>query len=246
MKPAAAIFSLVLSALLVVPATAGSQLDAGGDLEGFFEPYEVVKIAAQAPGILDEVAVKRGDFVKKGQVIARFKSGVERATVEYFRAKAEFGSRKSARNEELARKQLISANEKDELDTDIQLSRLQLQEAGEKLRMRTIVSPIDGVVTRKSHNAGEYVGEDDIVTVAKIDPLNVEVIVPAARFGMIAKGQSADVRPDHPVGGAYRATVVIVDRIIDAASGTFGVRLELPNSDLKLPAGLKCKVKFLP
>jgi len=40
------------------------------------------------------------------------------------------------------------------------------------------------------------------------------------------------------------ARVTVVDRVIDAASGTFGVRLALPNPDLKLPAGLKCRVKF--
>jgi hypothetical protein len=37
---------------------------------------------------------------------------------------------------------------------------------------------------------------------------------------------------------------VIVDRVVDAASGTFGVRLELSNSDLRLPAGRKCNVTF--
>ena len=34
------------------------------------------------------------------------------------------------------------------------------------------------------------------------------------------------------------------DRVVDAASGTFGVRLELPNPGYRLPAGLKCKVRF--
>jgi hypothetical protein len=38
--------------------------------------------------------------------------------------------------------------------------------------------------------------------------------------------------------------VVIADRVVDAASGTFGIRVELPNPKLVLPAGLKCKVRF--
>ncbi len=46
---------------------------------------------------------------------------------------------------------------------------------------------------------------------------------------------------DAPVGGSYPAKVVIVDQVIDAASGTFGVRVELPNPKLELPAGLKCQ-----
>jgi multidrug efflux pump subunit AcrA (membrane-fusion protein) len=71
----------------------------------------------------------------------------------------------------------------------------------------------------------------------------VEVVIPATQFGRISSGVSAIVRPEAP-GGAYRATVTTVDSIIDAASGTFGVRLELPNPGLRIPAGAKCKVAF--
>ena len=35
--------------------------------------------------------------------------------------------------------------------------------------------------------------------------------------------------------------MVLVDRVIDGASNTFRVRMELPNADLSLPAGLRCK-----
>jgi len=51
--------------------------------------------------------------------------------------------------------------------------------------------------------------------------------------------------PEAPVGGAHEARVVIVDRLLDAASGTFGVRLELPNPDYGLYGGLHCRVRFL-
>ena len=55
----------------------------------------------------------------------------------------------------------------------------------------------------------------------------------------------AEVEPEAPVGGRYRATVTVVDTLFDASSGTFGVRLSLPNPDLSLPGGLRCKVSFL-
>lgn len=57
-------------------------------------------------------------------------------------------------------------------------------------------------------------------------------------------GMRAKVIPEAPIGGQYTAEVKIVDKVIDAASGTFGVRLELPNPNYRLPAGLKCKVIF--
>lgn len=78
-----------------------------------------------------------------------------------------------------------------------------------------------------------------------INPLNVEVVVPVRRHGSIHKGMTAEVRPESPVGGVYRGKVVIVDMGIDAASGTYRVRVELSDANLKLPAGLKCKVRFI-
>jgi hypothetical protein len=63
-------------------------------------------------------------------------------------------------------------------------------------------------------------------------------------FGKLALGESVEVLPEAPVGGRYTATVKVIDRVHDAASGTFGVRLEMANPGLKLPAGIKCKASF--
>jgi multidrug efflux pump subunit AcrA (membrane-fusion protein) len=52
------------------------------------------------------------------------------------------------------------------------------------------------------------------------------------------------VRPETPVGGELEAKVMVVDSLIDAASGTFGVRLELPNPGRRIPAGLRCRIEF--
>jgi membrane fusion protein (multidrug efflux system) len=216
------------------------------DLDGLVEPSEVVEIGSQVPGILEQVLLERGDRVEKDQVLARLKAGVEKAAVDLARARVEFGERKAVRNEDLYQKQLISIHEKDEIETEIQISKLELQEAIERLDLRTIRSPIQGVVVKRSHAAGEYVGEaDSILTVAAINPLNVEVIVPVDKFGTIKKGMQAQIRPEPPIGGVHLATVTIVDQVIDAASGNFGVRLELPNPLYQLPAGVKCKVRFL-
>lgn len=214
-------------------------------LDGLLEPNEVVEISGQVPGILDEVTVERGDSIEENQVLARLKSGLERVAVELARARLEFAERRAERNEDLYLRELISIHDRDELETEIQVARLQLKEAQERLEMRIIRSPIQGVVVARSGSPGEYVGEDPILTVARIDPLNVEVIVPVERLGTIHKGMRAEVRPEAPAGGVYVGRVVIVDQVVDAASGTFGVRVSLPNPSQRVPAGLKCRVRFL-
>jgi hypothetical protein len=51
-------------------------------------------------------------------------------------------------------------------------------------------------------------------------------------------------RPEEPVGGLHPARVEVVDRELDAARGTFGVRLRLPDPGRRIPAGVKCRVRF--
>ena len=83
-----------------------------------------------------------------------------------------------------------------------------------------------------------------ILKLAQLDPLYVEVIVPVSMLGKVAPGMLVLVTPELPLNTIVTAQVKVVDRVIDAASGTFGVRLELPNPKYALPAGLKCTVRF--
>jgi len=218
---------------------------AADESEGMIYPSEIVKVSSQVSGILEEVLVERGDIVTAGQVLARLKSGVEKASVELARANVAFLKRKAERNVELAKKRLISEHEHDELVNELKKAELQLEEAQERLKLRTIVSTIDGVVTERLMAPGDYVGETPIMKLASLNPLRVEVIAPARRYGGIRKGMKAEIRPEAPVGGVYIGKVTIVDRVIDAASSTFGVRIELANPKLKVPSGLRCRVRFL-
>lgn len=233
-------FVLVLFFLLA-PAVHAGEMPA---FEGLIEPREIVNFGSQVPGILEKVYVERGDRVSTGQVLARLKSGVEAAALRSAEAKVDFGQRKSQRNEELTRKKLISVHEKDEIETELQLARLMVVEAKAQLETRVIRSTIKGVVVRRTGAPGGYVGEEPFLTVAQIDPLSVELVIPVQYIGSIKEGATATVLPEEPVGGEYSAKVVIVDKVVDAASGTFGVRLELPNPKLRLPAGMKCRVVF--
>ena len=212
---------------------------------GLIEPSEIVNVSSQINGTLEEILVERGDMVEKDQIIALLNSNIEKSAVALALARVEFGKRKVDRNEELFRKQLISIHDKDEMETELRISELQFREAQEKLAIRTIRSPTSGFVMERFLSPGEYVGEEPILQIARIDPLYVEVVVPVEEIGTIMKGMAAKVRPEHPGTERYDASVIIVDRVIDAASGTFGVRLELANPDRLLPAGLKCTVRFL-
>jgi len=241
------------------------------EFDGVIEPSMIVKVGSGTYGILETVNLDRGDFVRKGQVLATLQSGVEKAAMEAARARAEmeasikakksnldFYTRKKAMNEELFKKQVLPFSQMDEVETNRILADMQLQEALENKRLAeldykravevvnrtTILSPINGVVVERYLSPGEYIENQSVMKLAQIDPLYVEVILPVNLFLSIKVGMRVKVIPEAPVGGQYTAEVKIVDRVIDAASGTFGVRLEMPNPNHRLPAGLKCKVIF--
>jgi multidrug efflux pump subunit AcrA (membrane-fusion protein) len=128
---------------------------------------------------------------------------------------------------------------------NLEIARLDVTRSEELLKQRRFISPIDGVVVERTLVPGEYRNEQTpILTLAQINPLKVEVFVPLAYYRRIAIGSTAQVRPDNPIGGNHTATVTVVDQVFDAASGTFGVRLNLPNADLRLPAGVRCRIVF--
>lgn len=214
----------------------------GQAMECLVEPRLVVNVGSPAEGTLAEVLVERGAMVTRGQPLARLNSNIETATVNLKRAQEEFGERKVARNEELFRQNLISAADKDELETQTRIAALERKQQEEVLAQRTIRSPIDGVVVERYLAPGDRVQQDKIMKLAQIHPLNVEVVVPVEIFGSIHAGMQGEVSLEPLIKGRHAARVTVVDRVVDAASGTFGVRLELPNRDFAIPAGIKCTV----
>lgn len=242
------------------------------EFECVIEPHQIVKLASPVVGVIARLDVDRGDIVHRGQIVGKLEDGVEaatlalaqaRATNEYvsksMEARLQFLRSKFKRLNELHSKAVSSQASLEEADAEAKVAEQQLKEAElnrelayleirraeEVLKQRTLRSPIDGVVVERLLVPGEYQNEQTpILTLAQIDPLRVEVFVSTSYYGRIHTGSRAEVRPEQPVGGVYTAIVTVVDRVLDAASGTFGVRLALPNPDLLLPAGIACKVVF--
>jgi RND family efflux transporter MFP subunit len=228
-----------------LPASATENKGRGAQ-DCLIEPSMVVNVGSPVDGVLEEVSVDRGAFVNKGQAVAKLRSGVEAATVELSRARVEFDKRKVERNETLFEKHLISAQERDEMVTEARLHEWELKRDMESLKLRTIVSPIDGVVVERRLAAGDLIRADkaSVMKLAQLNPLHVEVIVPADLFGSIRVGMSGSVILAPFVAGTHRASVAVVDKLIDPASSTFFVRLQLPNPGNRIPAGIRCKVQF--
>ena len=235
------------------------------------DPNSVVELSTREIGTIRELLVDRGDAVRNGDIVARLDDEIESATVDLATARAqlkaeieeagtnvEFAERELSRITDLYQRKAVSFREMDGASTDAARARLRLVQAKQRekvaqlelrrakqlLQRRALRSPIDGVVVEQMISPGESVENRSIVRIAKVDPLNVEVIVPVAMFGSITVGMEASVLPQFPGASANRARVTVVDPVVDAASNTFGVRLALANPDRLIPAGVRCEVQF--
>jgi len=257
---------VALAALILpVPRAHGAELDC------LIEPFRIVNVSSPVDGLLERVEVERGDLVRHGQVLALLESSVQRAVLTIAKARAamdtpiqtsqvrlDYAVRKVASNEKLLAEKGISEREVDdsraqrdlsqialvEAEDNKRLAELDMKRAEAELEVRTIRSPIDGVVMERLLSPMEQTKQTPIVKLAQLDPLRVEVFAPIALLGKIAVGMTVPVRPEAPVSGTHPARVTVMDRVVDAASGTFGVRLQLPNPGYRLPAGLKCEIRF--
>ncbi|MDR6641192.1 RND family efflux transporter MFP subunit [Luteibacter sp. 1214] len=177
-------------------------------------------------------------------------------------AKIEFADRKYARRRDMAAEKLMSAQDRDDAEAELRTAKAELQTAKEnrevsrleynqqsaQLALRTVRSPFDGVVVDQMIWPGETVEpgatKHAILKVARVDPLRVRVVMPMRAFGEPKIGGTVRVTSEVQPGKPYTAKVANIDRVIDAASGSFVVLLDLSNSALDLPSGVKCKAQF--
>ena len=243
--------------------------------ECLIEPAQTVELGTPVAGLLAQVMVKRGDRVRKHQVLATLDSHAEKAALELARyksqlsgptqlaqSKIEFSQRKFERRRDMAAENLMSRQDSDDSEAEFkqaqaelkvaqenrEVARLEYEQRDSEIDLRTIHSPFDGVVVDQMMWPGEIVEpgatKHAILKLAKLDPLRVRVVMPMQSFGQQKLGMSAAVTSEIQPGKVYAAKVSGIDRIVDAASGTFVVFLNLPNPELDMPSGVKCKAVF--
>lgn len=258
---------LLIASLLIQ----GGAALAAQPLGCLIEPFRTSDVGSPVIGVIETTLVERGDLVRSGQPLATLRADVERQSVSVAVSKAqaigemraaeatvELARQKLVRARDLADQQFISGQALEQAKADFQVADQRLAQAREQrgifarehelaqaqLGLRTIRSPISGVVVERFLSAGERVEDKALFRVAVINPLRVEVVLPSTYFSAVRTGMTVTVTPDFSGASPRLARVTVVDRLIDGASNTFRIRAELPNADLSLPAGLRCKAEL--
>jgi cobalt-zinc-cadmium efflux system membrane fusion protein len=261
-----------LALILVLAACTGQAQAAAPKTSGcLIEPEQTADVGTPVTGVIEEMPVKLGDEVRAGQALVVLRADVEKANAQAAQLRSNvdaeargaqanliLAQQKVERSRQLLAQQFVSAQalEQAQAEADVarqkhrlavaqqQIYRQEQNVAKAQVGLRTLRSPINGIVVERYNNLGERVEEKPVMRVASIDPLKVTLMVPMAQYGQVKEGDTLSIQPDLPGQSAVRAQVQYVDKVVDAASNTFRVRLRLPNPEHKLPGGLRCKADF--
>lgn len=254
----------LLATLLVLPAAQAASLasapvraDAGATLlaaDGVVEAVRYSVIAAQVAGVVSELAVKAGDSVRQGQLLARIDARAAEQTAhasgaqsEAARAALAVARKDYERQQLLFQKQFISPAAMDRAEAQFKAAhaqaKAQLATAGAahtQSGFYALSAPYAGVVAEVLVNPGEMALPGRSM-VSLYDPaaLRVSASLPQASVAQLATGQPVKLEfPTLPAAQRWQsASRITVLPTTDAGSQTVQVRLDLP-AGLALRPGL--------
>lgn len=239
-------------------------------LDCVIEPKAIINLVSSEKGRIASIKVRRGSSVKIGDVLVVLEDDVQRLNLAMAQVRKESDLEMRAaqarlvqrtkdldRAQTLADRNVAAMTQVEDAQIEMELTKLTVeqarltaaladiehQQARTLLEHRTLNSPIDGVVIAVQAAPGAFASEQlQLLTLADIDPLHVEVFAPLDYYDEIALGDVFKVAQTAPLTGVFDATVSAVDTVFDAASGTFGIQLTIPNGSGNIPAGTRCEI----
>ena len=243
------------------------------DLVGQTAGFQDTELRARVEGVLETMTFREGSFVRQGDVLytidrkpleaAVAQARAEQATAEARLAKA---NNDVARYTPLVAKQAVSQRELDDARAEQDASRSQVDAAKAALERATldlgytrVTAPISGLVGTTLVKPGNLVGRGEttlLTTISQIDPILFKAGVTEADYLRVARRTSdrvgdapraADIQLTLSDGTVYdhHGKVGVVDRAVDATTGTLGIQIEFPNPELLLRPGQYGRARIL-
>jgi RND family efflux transporter MFP subunit len=241
-----------------------------GNLVGEATVEAVPKVA----GRLQQINVRLGDRVSRGQVLAKIEDSeirqqvkqaeasfnVAQATVRQREADVKFAQTNYERSRSLFAGQLLPQSSMDDADArqqaataQLDLARAQFEQATarlEELRINlanTIISsPVDGFVGKRTLDQGAYVTPNSsFLSVVDIRVVKLLVNVIESDLRRISAGTAAVVQVDAYPGETFAGRVARIAPVLDPATRTASMEIEIPNSSFRLKPGMYARVSFI-
>jgi membrane fusion protein (multidrug efflux system) len=194
------------------------------------------EVIAKVGGEVLRIYVEEGDQVRAGQVLAQLDDRQLRLQAAQTRAARAKAERDFNRQVELHDKGLVSAGAFEGLKYDLDNQVAADDLARLNLSYSAIRAPFAGIVSTRHVKLGQEIAVGtSVFRVTDPTPLKANVFVPERELARLKPGQPASISVDALAGRNFPATVKLVSPVVDAATATFKVTLEVndPKGDLK-------------
>ena len=205
-----------------------------------------VDVVARTAGMVTELAAEEGDRVGERDVLVRLDKEELALRVEQVEVALEQARTTYDRTRALRERDLVSAEELDAARHQLENIQVSLKEVRLNLAYADIRAPISGVVMLRLVEVGDMVRvNQEIFSVADVEPLLARIHIPEKRMHQIREGQEAkltiDSRPDRSFVGQVR----MISPRVDPQSGTVKVTLEIPTTRNLLKPGMFATVQII-
>jgi HlyD family secretion protein len=232
-----------------------NNLDHGLIASGTIEVTDVT-ISSKVVAKVLEVKVDEGSQVKQGETLALLDPSELQQAFNGAQAKYQIAKDDFARNKQLFIDKMISPQQYDASASGLDVARAALDTAQIHLDNTVIAAPISGVIMVKAIEPGELatVGTP-IVTMADLRLVKLTVYLAEQNVGKVSLGEAVDVSVDSYPGQKFVGKLTYIS---DQAEFTpksiqtkeerttqvFGIKIEIPNPDLKLKPGMPADAEF--
>jgi membrane fusion protein (multidrug efflux system) len=213
-----------VEATTVVRRDISSYIETNGTLEAENE----VDIVGRASGPIVELNAEEGMKVRRGQVLARLEDDELRAQLEVSRVALQEAQLAYDRASELRDRQLVSTEEYDQALTRLETAQAQLEGNQIQLGYTVIAAPFDGlIVTRYVDFAQQVAVNLPLFRISDFDPLLCPIQVAERELPLLELGQEAYLEVEAWPAERFQARVLRISPVVDAATGTIKVTLEV-------------------
>jgi membrane fusion protein (multidrug efflux system) len=213
---------------------------------GSLRSDESITLRPESAGRISAITFQEGQRVAKGVPLVRLDPAIPRAELEQAKANYVLAKQKFDRAVDLAQRNFISGQAKDEAENNVKVAEASVQLAEAKLAKTDIRAPFSGIIGLRSVSVGDYVKEGaDLVNLEAIDPLKVDFRVPETYLRQVQVGQSLQITLDALPGKTYAGKVTAVNPLIDAAGRSIIIRAKVGNQDTTLRPGMFARVKLI-
>ena len=212
---------------------------------GSLRSDESVTLRPEVAGRISAIGFQEGQRVAKGASLVRLDPAVPEAEVAQARANMTLARSKFDRAVDLAQRNFISGQAKDEAENNLKVAEAAQQVAEAKLAKMEILAPFSGMIGLRGVSVGDYVKEGaDLVNLESIDTLKVDFRVPETYLKQVQVGQSLAVMLDAIPGKTFDGKVFAVNPLFDAAGRSIVIRAVVRNTDTSLRPGLFARVRL--